>query len=114
MRTQAPYGSYKRNKGRSKGSYTQSVSQKAKEKRKTVLNATFKLVLLCVILPPVGLYMIWSNDVDNPVARLAASVIACAIMVFWFTKLIPDGTPEVYQFTKSAPTAVTEYSYGAE
>ena len=114
MRNQSPYGSYKRSKSRGKGSYTQSVSRKAGEKRRTVLNATFKLVLMCILVPPVGLYMIWSHDVDNPFVRLGASVAACVIMVLWFTKLIPEGTPEVYQFTKSAPAAVTEYSVSAE
>ena len=110
MKQQAAYGSYKRSGSRSRKSYANSVSAAAQKKRSSHLNASIKLLLVCLILPPLGIYLVWFRESDNLVMRAASTLAACIVMFIWFMALIPGSTPATFQFTKTAPSPVTRYA----
>lgn len=110
MKKQAAYGSYKRSGSRTQKSYANSVSAAAAKKRSSHLNANIKLLLICLILPPLGVYLVWSRDMDSIVMRAVSTAAACLVMFFWFMALIPGSSPATFQYTKTAPSPVTRYA----
>jgi len=110
----AGYGSYTRAKSRSHVSYSGKVTSDARKKRKQKLNERFVLLLLCALLPPVGIYKLWRDNKYGTVFSALGSVLACVVMYLLFTLILPSRTPTEYPISKVAPAAVTEYATAEE
>lgn len=66
------------------------------------------LAILCILLPPIGLLLIWRSDRVPMVIRLACSLAGTAAMTFLFTLLLPsEKTGSLIR-----PTPVTPVSAG--
>lgn len=110
----AGYGSYKRGKSRAATSYTAAVTGNARKKSSERLNEKVVLLLLCALLPPVGVYMLWRDNKYGTVFSACGSALACVMLYLLFTAVLPARQPEEYPLSKVAPAAVTEYATAQE
>ena len=98
----------RRPRGGSARSYSESVktpaSVTADRKRLMVMLA------LTSVLPPVGIALMWHEGLLKMPMRIAATAAAFFLMVLYFSWIIPEAKPDVYQPPVQKPAAVTEYS----
>ena len=69
------YDSFQRGEkreGGKHGSYTKNVSRNAAKKGRAMLSRSVKDVLLCLLLPPYGVYCVWTQDKNEPVFKMAS------------------------------------------
>ena len=90
------------------GTYTKNVSRNAAKKGKAVLNQTIIDILFCLLLPPYGLYRVWTQDKVQPVFKIVCTLAAALILFLWFLLIIPDEKPPVQNVVRTRPTAVQE------
>ncbi len=90
------------------GTYTKNVSRNAAIKGKAVLNQTIIDILFCLLVPPYGLYRVWTQDKVQPVFKIVCTLAAALIMFLWFLLIIPDQQPEPQQVVRTRPVAIQE------
>ena len=99
-----------RRKGGSRTSYSKPISDSAAKKRNDMLIGIIMDILLCVLVPPYGLYrMLTKEDMILPV-KLAGIVLSGLMMFVWFTIILPDEQPDPISITAARPAAVEIYS----
>lgn len=92
------------------GTYARSVSRNAADRDNEMLRSIILELLFCIVIPPYGIYRIWSEKQFSPVFRIVGTVIAAFVMFLWFLLILPDGAPEPQPITQSTPQAVNVYS----
>ena len=90
------------------GTYAKNVSRIAAQKGKALLNQTVRDVLLCLILPPYGIYRVWTQDRNLPVFKIGCTLLAMLIMFLWFLLIIPEDKPERVETPKIRATAIKQ------
>ncbi len=80
--------------GGKRGSYAQSVSRAAAIRDNEVLRGVVLDVLLCMLLPPYGVYRVCTQERTEPAVRIIGVVLSAIIMYLWFTVLIPSEKPQ--------------------
>jgi len=98
----------RRTRGGSARSYTEGVhqpSRKKEEKQRLILMAA-----VSVLLPPVGVIILWRTGIFRFPVRIAATFLAFLLMVLYFSWMIPEEEPAAYQPPVQRPSAVTEYA----
>lgn len=107
------YESFKRGSrrpGNIRTTYARSVSDNAARKRNDRLLEIIIDLLICVIIPPYGLYRLLTKETEIPVIKLAGTVIAGLMLFVWFSVLLPDEQPDAINITTVRPVAVEVYS----
>lgn len=98
----------KRAKGGSERSYSSGVSAPKgmqAEKQRLIL-----ILAITVILPPVGIMILWRGGFLPIPHRAVVTFAAFWIMVLYFSWMIPESEPGMIQAQMKRPTAVTQYS----
>ncbi len=102
------YGSFRRGErreGGKHGSYAKNVSKNAAQKSKAILNSSVKDVLFCLLVPPYGVYRVWTRKKALPVFRIACTALAMLIVFLWFLLIIPESKPDAVEVAKVKATA---------
>lgn len=99
-----------RRKGGSRTSYAKPISDSAARKRNELIIGIALDILLCVLVPPYGLYRVLTKeDMILPV-KLAGIALSGLMMFVWFTIILPDEQPDPISITAARPAAVEIYS----
>ncbi len=92
------------------GSYTQRVSNAAAHKRNDEKMDLIADILFCLLLPPYGLYRIWTKEHKFIFVKPAGTIVAALMMILWFSVIIPDEQPEPIDVVSAKSAAVEVYS----
>lgn len=90
------------------GSYSGAVSKAAARKGYDSLRKTLMLVLLCAILPPVGIVLVFAEPEKGPAFRAVCTALAAVVMFFFFKAIIPPKQPAAISVSKVAPVAIEQ------
>ncbi len=96
----------KRQDARRHGTYTKNVSRNAAKKGKAMLNQSIVDILFCVLLPPYGIYRVWTQEKNLPLFKIACTLGAALILFLWFLLIIPEGRPQPVSVTHIRSTAI--------
>ena len=100
-----------RRDGARHGSYAQSVSRDAAKKENALLRLVITDLILCLLLPPVGIYRVWKQPRYEPINRIIGTVIAAAVLYLWFIAIIPKEKPQTVDVPYVRASAVEKYSF---
>ena len=76
------------------GSYARGISRSAAIKDNETLRSVIIDILLCMLVPPVGIYRVCTQERTEPAVRFAGVILATIIMYLWFSALIPSEQPK--------------------
>lgn len=111
-RTTDSFERSRRQRGGSARSYSERVHTPARMKADQ--QKLIVLIVLTVVLPPLGIAVMWKGGLLRFPVRIASTLAAFLLMILYFSWMIPESTPDAYQPPIQRPAAVTEYSFGAE
>ncbi|MBQ9408679.1 MAG: hypothetical protein IJU28_04720 [Clostridia bacterium] len=105
------YDSFRRGEKREGGkhsSYTKNVSRAAAIKGKALMTKSVKDVLFCLLLPPYGIYRVWTQEKNQPVFKISCTLLSMLIMFLWFLLIIPENKPEQVEVPRVRATAIQQ------
>ena len=88
-----------RRQGGKHGTYTKNVSRNAAKKGKAALNRTVLDLIFCALLPPYGVYRVWTEDKNAPLMKIGCTALAMLILFLWFLLIIPENKPDPVEVT---------------
>ena len=92
--------------GGKRGTYTKNVSRNAAQKGRAMLSKSLMDVLLCLIVPPYGIYRVWVQEKNEPLFKVACTFLAMAIIFLWCLLIIPEGKPDKVEAPRVRATAI--------
>ncbi|MBQ3667758.1 MAG: hypothetical protein II920_00885 [Clostridia bacterium] len=87
------------------GSYAKNVSKNAAKKGRAQLNKTVVDVLLCALVPPYGVYRVWTQEKNPPILKIVCTLLSLLIMFLWFLLIIPESKPDTVEVSRIRSTA---------
>lgn len=103
------YDSFRRGEkreGARHGTYTKNVSRNAAKKGKAMLSKSVKDVLFCLLVPPYGIYRVWTQEKNEPIFKIACTLLAMIILFLWCLLIIPESKPEKVEVPRVRATAI--------
>lgn len=108
MKQRSQHDVYQRT--RQRGAYSSDINRRLSQKRKIVLSENARLLMWVLLVPPYGIYKLWTRESNNAALRIAATFLAALIVYLWCLALIPERTPQTYEIVASVPQPITEYN----
>jgi len=105
------YDGFSRSKRRDNGvrsSYAGMVSKNAARKSYSRLRSIIIYVLLCLLLPPFGIYFVCADDERGTAFKAVCCGIATCALIFVFSLMIPNKQPATVSVSKVAPKAIEQ------
>ena len=100
----------RRREGTYHHSYARDISRAATAKKDARAGMLILDALICVLLPPLGIYRLFTSSEHTPLSRAILTLVAAAVMLIVFTSILPEETPTPVSVSVSAPKEVTVYS----
>ncbi|MCR4620950.1 MAG: hypothetical protein K5663_02595 [Clostridiales bacterium] len=101
-----------RKRGNRRGvSYSRPVSDNAINRDRQQLKSFIIDLIFCMLLPPYGIYRVWTRQNLLLPARVVYSVVAAVCMYIMFSFMLPTLRPTPQSVPLSASSAVEVYSF---
>ena len=89
-------------------SYAQDVTRAANAKRRQQILTNTLLIALCIVLPPLGIYILWTRGFFDVLPRILATLLAFMVLFAIFWLILPSAKTQTYQPSMSKPVPITE------